>query len=142
MHATRSRAIAAIAVTVLLGIGLMGCASTPSAPAGPANLSGTWKQTSTPLALGSQEAIIKGDTIELDWVTDNGNTKSLYWAGSYTAPTSAGSFSWVSKNDKAKTSDAMLASGDATKKFTYDNGVISYSASALGTTTTIKLGKK
>jgi hypothetical protein len=140
MHATRSRTIGAIAVTALLGIGLMGCASTPSAPAGPANLSGTWKQTSTPLALGPQEATIKGDTIEVDWV--NGDVKSLYWAGSYTAPTTAGSFSWVSKNDKSKTANALEAADNATKKFTFDNGVISYSAQALGSKTTIKLGKK
>jgi hypothetical protein len=140
MHATGSRRIAAIAVTALLGIGLVGCSSAPSTPAGPANLSGTWKQTSTPLPLGAQEAIIKGDTIEVDWV--HGDVKALYWAGSYTAPTKTGNFSWVSKNDKSKTTDSLEAADNPTKTFTYANGVISYSAQALGSKTTIKLGKK
>jgi hypothetical protein len=36
----------------------------------------------------------------------------------------------------------MLASSDATKDFTFQDDTISYSASALGTTTTIKLKKQ
>lgn len=36
----------------------------------------------------------------------------------------------------------MLALSDDTKAMTYKKGVLSYQASALGTTTTIKLEKK
>ena len=71
------------------------------------------------------------------------DTKSLYWAGSFDTPTTAGkTYSWTSKNDKTQTENAMLASGDDTKVFKYDNGVLSYEASALGSTTTIKLERK
>lgn len=37
---------------------------------------------------------------------------------------------------------ALLASGDDTKDFTFKDGVISYEASAMGTTTTVKLEKQ
>ena len=36
----------------------------------------------------------------------------------------------------------MLASSDDTKEFTYKDGVISYEASAMGSTKTVKLEKK
>ena len=37
---------------------------------------------------------------------------------------------------------ALLASGDETKTFTYENGILSYEASALGTTTTVKMERQ
>ena len=39
-------------------------------------------------------------------------------------------------------STALLASGDDAKEFVYDNGVISYEVTALGTTMTVKLERK
>ena len=36
----------------------------------------------------------------------------------------------------------MLASSDATKAFKYENGVLSYEASAMGTTTTVKMERE
>ena len=105
------------------------------------DLTGTWKQTN-----GSedsyQEATISGDTIEIYWVSNGGDTKSLYWAGTYEAPTAAGAYSWDSVNDHEKTDSSLLASGDDTKTFTYEDDVLSYSASAMGTTTTVKMEKQ
>lgn len=87
-------------------------------------------------------AVISGDTMEIYWTSENGDTNSLYWAGSFTAPDTADEpYKWISENDHSKTDMAMLASGDDTKEFTYQNGVISYTASALGTTKTVKLEK-
>lgn len=116
---------------------LCGCGSKTTVT----DLTGTWKSENNN---GSwMEAVISGDTIEVNWVSDNGDTKSLYWAGSYTAPAKAASeYSWDSENDHTKTDDALLASGDDTKTFTYKNGQISYSVSALGTTTTMHLSKE
>lgn len=105
------------------------------------DLTGTWRQTN-----GSedsyQEAAISGDTVEIYWVSNGGDTKSLYWAGTYEAPTSAGAYSWDSVNNHEKTDSSLLASGDDTKTFTYEDGVLSYSASAMGTTTTVKMEKQ
>lgn len=107
----------------------------------PTDLTGTWRSEDND---GSyQEAIITDNSIEINWITDNGKTKSLYWAGTYTAPTEfVEKYSWVSENDKDKTDSALLASTDDTKEFTYENNIISYEVSAMGTTTTLELTKQ
>lgn len=103
------------------------------------DLTGTW--TSEKSGDSYQEAVITDNYIEINWMSKD--TKSLYWAGSYIAPESAVTeYSWTSENDTEKTGSALLASGDDTKEFTYKDGVISYEASAMGTTKTIKLTKQ
>ncbi|MDO4468690.1 MAG: hypothetical protein Q4C84_02470 [Bacillota bacterium] len=105
------------------------------------DLSGTWKSEDRDGAW--QEATIADGTVEIYWVSDNGNTKSLYWAGSYEAPTEyVEEYLWTSNNNHEKTDAALLASGDDTKDFTYKDGKISYQASAMGTTTTMELEKQ
>lgn len=113
-------------------------APTPSPT--PVSLDGNWKQTNSKQTDSCQAATISGSTIEIDWITDKGDTSSLYWVGSVAPPATGGdTFAWTSNKDTSKTAHALLASSDATKVFTYDHGVISYSVSALGTTTTVKL---
>lgn len=103
------------------------------------DLTGTW--TSEKSGDSYQEAVITDNYIEINWMSKD--TKSLYWAGSYIAPESAVTeYSWTSENDTEKTGSALLASGDDTKEFTYKDGVISYEASAMGTTKTMKLTKQ
>ena len=120
---------------------MLGCGSTASS-AKVSDLSGTWKQTNSSSKDSYQEAVISNGVIEINFVSDNGNTKSLYWSGSYEAPTQAVSeYSWDSKNDTSKTGTSMLASSDETKTMSYKDGVLSYSASMMGTTTTVKLEK-
>ena len=107
------------------------------------DLIGEWKQINSNSEESWQSAIIDENTITVYWVSDNGDTKSLYWAGSYVAPKTADEpYSWDSENDTEQTSVALLASGDETKTFTYEDGQISYEVSALGTTTTVRLEKQ
>lgn len=107
----------------------------------PLDLTGTWK--SEEVEGSYQEATISDSVIEINWVSDGGNAKSLYWAGTYVAPTeSTDKYSWISENDKEKTGTALLASSDDTKDFTYKDGVISYEASAMGTTKKVELTKE
>ena len=74
------------------------------------------------------------------WVADD--TKALYWAGSFTAPTTADEpYTWDSANDTEKTSSALLASEDATKTFTYKDGTLSYEVTAMGVTKTVTMTK-
>jgi hypothetical protein len=114
--------------------------STPKA-AEPLNLVGEWEQSNKNSQTSYQSAIITDTTIEVYWVAPD--TKSLYWAGSYKAPTeTTENYSWDSENDTSKTESALLASGDTTKKFSYSNGEISYEVTALGVTTTVRLAKK
>lgn len=70
--------------------------------------------------------------------------QSLYnWTDTYENPTTSDKkYSRNSVNDKEKTSTSLLASGDDTKTFSYDNGVLSYFASALGQTITIEMEKE
>lgn len=109
-------------------------------PEEPTDLTGTWQSEEND---GSyQEAVISEDSIEINWVSDGGDTKSIYWIGTYEAPTEAvDEYSWTSERNKEETDTALLASTDDTKEFTYKDGVISYEASALGTTTTVELSK-
>lgn len=142
--------ITAAVLVGALALGMTACSSTTAptsshqtkaaaAAPKPANLVGDWKQNNSKSTDSYQSATITANTIAVYWVSDGGSTKSLYWAGTFTAPTAAGSYSWTSKNDTSQTSSALLASSDPTKTFTYADGVISYSVSALGTTTTVKL---
>ena len=110
--------------------------------AAPADLTGEWKQIDGNAEDTWQSATITEDTIEIYWVSDGGNTKSLYWAGSFAAPQTAEEpYTWESANDTEKTEFALLASTAESKTFTYENGEISYEVSALGTTTTVTLEK-
>lgn len=106
----------------------------------PLVLTGTWESENKD---GSyQEAIISDSTISVNWVSDDGATTSIYWIGTYTAPSSnSDEYSWTSERDKEKTDSAIMASSDDTKDFTYKDGKISYSVSLLGTTTTCELTK-
>ena len=125
-------------------VGLSEPSSTQNASATPEpapDLSGEWKQTNSQSDDSYQAATISGDTIEINWVSNNGDTRSLYWAGTFAVPTEAGSFTFDSVNDTDKTDVAMLASGDPTKTFSYADGEISYEASALGSTTTVRLAR-
>lgn len=117
-------------------------AATSELAAATSDLTGDWKQTNSDSHDSWQEAVIIGDTIEIHWVFDGGSTKSLYWAGSYAAPTTpVTSYVWESKNDHSKTDHSVLASPADTKTFTYANGVLSWPASALGTDMVIKAGR-
>lgn len=146
--------VAILAVTMCFG--LVACGS--SAPdskqsagdvpakqekAQPPDLSGQWKQVDSSDADSYQMAEISGDTIAIYWYTESDNTKALYWAGTFEAPTTADEpYSWISQNDKAQTDGAILASGDDTKTFTYSKKQISYDVSAMGVTKTVKLEKQ
>ncbi len=109
----------------------------------PISLNGDWKQKNSMDDDAYQLATIDGDVISIDWVTNNGDTKSIYWVGSFEAPKDAAdSFTWTSTRDRKATDNALMASGDSNKKFTYNNGEISYEAGILGTSTTVRLAKE
>ena len=76
-------------------------------------------------------------------MTDEGKTKATYWVGSYDAPTTANSeYSWISNNDHEKTKNALLASNDDTKEFTYKNDILSFTASMQGVSKVVELKKQ
>ncbi|WP_433675213.1 hypothetical protein [Microbacterium gorillae] len=109
-------------------------------PEAPLSLVGEWKTTNSASETSWQTAVITDTTITITWVSDGGSTTALYWAGSYLPPSDATTtYSWESANDTAQTSSALMASSDPAKSFHYDNGVLSYEASALGVTKTVTM---
>lgn len=107
----------------------------------PTDLTGTWKSEENEGTWIKAE--ISGDTISINWVTDGGDTESIYWIGTYTAPDEyVEEYIWTSERDKEKTDMALLASTDDTKEFSYSDKTISYEASMMGTTTKVKLTKE
>lgn len=107
----------------------------------PLNLTGTWKSDENEGTW--MEATISDNVISIDWVTDEGKTKATYWVGSYDAPTTDTSeYSWVSNNNHEKTKNALLASNDDTKEFTYKNDILSFTASMQGVSKVVELKKQ
>jgi len=116
--------------------------ATPEAAAAP-DLAGTWKQTNSGSDDAYQAAVITGDTITVNWVSDGGDTESIFWVGTFTPPADdASPYTWTSTRDAAATDSAMLASTDDSKDFTFEDGEVSYKASLMGTTTTVRLEKE
>lgn len=107
------------------------------------DLTGNWKQINSNSETSYQSASIEKDTIEVYWVNTENDTKSLYWSGTYIAPDVSENsvYSWDSENNVEKTKSSLLASNSATKKFSYENGILSYEATAMGTTQTVRLEK-
>lgn len=113
------------------------------APAEPLDLTGEWKQTNSNSADSYQAATISGEQITINWVNDAESTTALYWAGTYVPPADgAQTYTWDSANDTTQTDSAMLASGDPTKTFTYENGVLKYELTAMGVTMTVEMSKQ
>lgn len=141
--------IALAAVLVLTGCGGAGTTTTGTADSKAAqeapkvpDLTGEWKQSNPNSEKSYQQATITADKMTIEWVSDGGNTTSIYWVGTFAAPTTASEpYTWTSQKDVEATKSALLASGDATKEFKYEGGTISYKVSALGTTTTVNLKK-
>ena len=156
-----------VVLVVLLGLGLAGCASdgdassdaapvhSPAATPAPTSepevaeevpepfsLDGEWVQLNSNAAGTYQVATVRGDAIEVFWIGDGGNSRSLYWAGNAATPADADDeLSWESANSRAKTNGEMLASAADSKTFTFASGELSYEVTAFGETTTVRLGR-
>lgn len=121
---------------------LTACGNRPEAnsPGEPIDLSGNWVQEGKEFDESYKAGYISGDRIEIFWMADGGESRSLYWSGTYEAPQEeTKEYSWNSKNDKTRTDSALLASTSDQKTFTYKNGKISYEASLMGETAKVTL---
>lgn len=108
----------------------------------PVDLTGSWKSEENDGAWMSAD--ITADTITVNWVSDNGDTTAIYWVGTYQAPTEyIEGYSWTSERNKEQTDNALLASTDDTKDFTYSDATkeLSYQVTMSGVTTTVQLTK-
>ena len=136
--------LAAVACIVALTMALAGCGGGGTAgqqqQEEPPNLEGAWHQVNSASDTAWMDAEITSDEISVDWVSDGGETISIYWIGSFDAPTEPGdSYSWTSEKDVEQVGNALLASSDETKDFFYENGELTFEVTALGTTTTVHM---
>lgn len=106
-------------IAVVMLIGIVSCGSSGA----PLDLTGNWEES--PHEDLYMSAHIEEGTIEVYWM--DGGDKALYWAGTYDPPTGSGKeYSWVSKNDKVKTSNSGMGSHEDTKEFKYSGDTISF----------------
>ena len=117
---------------------LIGCGSKKSETV---EIKGTYKQSNSNSSDSYQVAAIDEDTITVYWYTESDKTLALYWTGTFEGTSDNKAYSWESKNYHEITDVALLASGDDSKKFSYDKGQISYEVSMMGVTTTVVLEK-
>ena len=102
------------------------------------DLTGIWKSSEEEEM--QMEAIIENETIKVRWIANDGQTKVLYWVGSYIAPAkSISEYQWSSVRDKEQTATAFLSSLDETKLFQYSNGNLSYEIPSSKSKKTISL---
>ena len=148
----RARNLIAAVMAGMLVLGMCACGASGSGTVAaqsqeavaeqPADLIGSWKQTNSSSEDSAMEATITEDTIEINWVSSD--STSLYWKGTYEAPTEAGDWKWTSDGDRETMQSALLASQDSSKEFSYsaDDEELIFEASALGTTATIRMSKQ
>ncbi|AOX64813.1 hypothetical protein BJK06_02605 [Curtobacterium sp. BH-2-1-1] len=109
----------------------------------PPELAGEWKQNNSASADGWMTATITANTITANFVTNGGDTTSLFWAGSFTPPSDDSSpYVWTSSRDEAATESALLASTDATKDFSYEDSEISFPVTIAGSTATVRMSRE
>lgn len=104
------------------------------------NLDGNWIEDDASSKDTYQVGFIDGNKMQIFWVNKTDNSTAVYWAGSFdNVQGTPDNCTWKSNNDKSITANAVLASDDDTKDFTYSGGKISYPVSAFGVTVTNNL---
>lgn len=152
--------VAAAAACLALSLALAGCgggdAPAQDQPAGndaPAqeqpkepepkpnlNLDGVWTFDGADGTKNAMSMIIDGDTMKVTFNLDGG--PMVYWAGTYTAPTSPDdAHKWTSTNDKSITGSSFMGSSSDTKDFEYKDGVISFEVTIQGDTAKVEMTK-
>lgn len=107
------------------------------------DLTGVWSEENVNSEDAWMEAVITEGTISIDWVSDGGDTRFVYWVGTFNPEVEGASpQDVVSERNVEETDRALLASSADTKEFTYDDGKLSYSQSTMGVTMTIALEKQ
>lgn len=114
-------------------------ASAPAPAPKQLDLTGSWSWKDAPDPSKTMTATITADRIEIHWPSTDGSNP-LYWAGSFTPPKPGeDAYTFTSNGDTAAMQKSLLASSDATKKFSFANDAISFDITVQGTTKTLKL---
>ena len=136
-----SKIVATLFATLITILTVSGCGSSSTTPHTdtPVPLRGSWHMTNASDGSFDMTAHIVDHQIQITWVSDD--TKALYWKGTFPTDVMKDDVTIVSKGDRQALDASMLGSQDKTKKFHYDNGVLSYEFSVMGVSKTIHLEK-
>jgi hypothetical protein len=91
------------------------------------------------------KAEISGDSIQVNMEIDgrDGNTGGVFWMGSFdTSDKRSQTFTVTSMPDpdaKKALQNSLFGSSEGTKKFTYDNGDLSFEFSMMGAESTVHM---
>lgn len=114
----------------------------PEEPEEPEGLTGQWRQVDADPDGMYYVANIDEDSIEVFRVKDGTPLCALFWSGTFTAPdTLEDTHTWESEANSERAESALLASSDMRKRFTYEDGKLSFPTTYLDTITTIQLEK-
>lgn len=105
---------------------------------------GTWRQKGANGEEGEDtwlEASITADTIRVDWVTESGADRMLFWSGSFD-PKAAAEGTVISQRDNAAMDPELLASTDDTKEFTFKEDSFSFPITVQDEHGTIEMEKR
>lgn len=143
----RANTAISVLMAVLIGFGLGSCSAPGSGnesgkqseAAAALDLTGEWEQSNSEGDEAKHVATIVDNTITVYWLSKDG-AKSLFWAGTIELPAkNVKKFTWESMGDRSRMDSSLLASQEATKKFTFENNVITYEVSALGVSWNVDL---
>ncbi|MDJ0379112.1 hypothetical protein [Cryobacterium sp. PH31-L1] len=144
-------------IVLVAALSLTGCGATDAAPVttSPAasseakpveaapiapDLTGGWKQSNSQSETDFMTATIVDGVISIDWELGSEDITAVYWVGTFEGPADANAtHTWTSQRNAAETDNALMASTDNTKEFTYEDGLISYSVSIQGESATVEL---
>jgi hypothetical protein len=113
--------------------------ATEEAPSAP-DLSGSWKQSNSRSDVDYMTAEVVDEVLTVNWVLGSQDIDAIFWVGSFTPASDALTpYTWTSTRDAAATENAVLASTEATKDFTYLDGTISFEVSVQGEAATVEL---
>lgn len=117
---------------------------TKAISAKPASLVGAWHQTKGMPGV-TMTAEVSGDGIQVNMHFDRDNIGGVFWMGSFDTSDKTGqSFTITSLPDpdaKKVLKGSLFGSSETTKKFTYNNGDLSYEFSMMGVESTVHLSR-
>lgn len=134
------RKILALLAVIVSIFTLASCGSHGASPnKNPKTLIGEWHQINSNTS-GWMTASISGESIQVN--LRGRDSSSIFWLGTFdTDKKPVGKFKVVSLGDQDAMKWQIMASTESKKTFAYDNGDLSFEFSAMGSTTTIHMGK-
>ncbi len=141
MRTQKNKVVLAVLALIASVFMLAACGTSRGSSSGknPSTMVGQWKQVHANSS-GWMTASISGNSIQVNLQSPDSN--SIFWLGTFDSNKKPrGKFKVISIGDQDAMRWDITASSEAQKTFAYDNGVLSFEFSAMGSSTTIHMVK-